>query len=417
MRDFEAYAARIVASGFITDPWFEGAPRFDSTPAILSVEQHRALCAAGEDLTLVLDEALRLLLDDDDQRAAFLRLAPAQEAMLQASGALWHGLARADVFVTDDGSLQVTELNSDTPTGEPEAIVLGVLGQQDHPELDDACARLAPSLAALWTALHQTLVDDVAHKTAAIVYPTEFTEDLSLVRLYRQLLEESGFKVILGSPFNLHADDDGGLSLFGERVTLLLRHYKTDWWGERESVWLDDAITDHEALRGPLTAVLTAQSRRKVAVANPFGSVAVQNKRLMAFCWERIHRFSTRSQQAIERLIPYTARLEAVHEAQIRADKDNWVIKSDYGAEGDEVIIGRFTDAAAWEKTLQLARPGRFIAQRFFQAKQVDGVVENHGVFVVAGEACGVYTRRDKGHTDASALSVPTLIKHDRSTS
>ena len=411
MSDFDAYAARIAASGFITDPWLDGAPRFDATPTVLSVVAHRALCAAGEDLTFVLDEALRLILDDDDQRAAFLKLTPTQEAMLQASGPLWHGLARADVFVTDDGGLQVTELNSDTPTGEPEAIVLGMLGKQDHPTLDDACARLAPALAGLWGALHQTLVDDVDNKTAAIVYPTEFTEDLSLVRLYRQLLQESGFRVILGSPFNLGADDDGGLTLFGERVTLLVRHYKCDWWCERESVWLDDTISDSAALAGPLSAVLSAQAQRKVCVANPFGAVAVQNKRLMAFCWERIHRFSTRSQQAIERIIPYTARLEAVHEAQIRSDKDNWVIKSDYGAEGDEVIIGRLTDAATWEQTLKLARPGRFIAQRYFQAKVEDGIVENHGVFVVGGEACGVYTRRDKGHTDPSALSVPTLIQ------
>ncbi len=413
MSDFDAYAARIVASGFITDPWLDGAPRFDSRPTILSAEQHRALCVAGEDLCFVLDEALRLVLDDDDQRAAFLGLTPTQEVMLHASAPLWHGLARADVFVTDDGSLQVTELNSDTPTGEPEAIVLGALGKEDHPDFDDACARLAPALAALWRALHGSLVDASAARTqtAAIVYPTELTEDLSLVRLYRQLLEELGFKVILGSPFNLTADDDGGLSLFGERVTLLVRHYKSDWWGERESVWLDDVIRDREALQGPLGAVLEALARRKVAVANPFGAIAVQNKRLLAFCWERIHRFSTRSQQAIERIIPYSARLEAVHEAQMRADKDNWVIKSDYGAEGDEVIIGRLTDAATWEQTLKLARPGRFIAQRYFQAKAVDGIVENHGVFVVAGEACGIYTRRDHGHTDPSALSVPTLIK------
>lgn len=410
---FDDYAARITASGFITDPWLDGAPRFDARPTFLSPDQHAALCEAGEDLCAVLDEALRLLLDDEGQRKQFLPLTPVQELMLRQSSGLWHGVARADVFVVDDGGLQVTELNSDTPTGEPEAIVLGRLGEQDNPGCEDACARLAPALATMWSALHASLVDVDASKqqAAAIVYPTELTEDLSLVRLYREILEELGFAVVLGSPYNLVADDDGGVSLFGAPVSLLLRHYKTDWWSERESAWKDDEIIDREALQQPLTAVLEAQARRKLVVVNPFGAIAVQNKRLLAFCWERIHRFSTRGQQIIERIIPYTARLETVHEAQLRADKDNWVIKSDYGAEGDEVVVGRLVDAAVWEETLKQARPGRFIAQRYFQAKQVDGIVENHGVFVVAGEACGVYTRRDRGHTDPTALSVPTLIK------
>jgi len=411
---FDDYAARITATGFITDPWLDGAPRFDAKPATLSAAQHAVLCSAGEDLTAVLDEAVQLLFEDEEQRRAFLPLTPAQQAMLASSGGLWHGLARADVFFVDDGngplSVQVTELNSDTPTGEPEAIVLGRLGKADHPDLADACADLAPALARLWRTLHDSLVDG-PQGAAAIVYPTELTEDLSLVRLYQKILDELGFDVVLGSPYNLMVGDDGGLELFGRRITLLVRHYKTDWWGERESAWRDDTIVDREALLEPLQAVLSAQAARKCAVVNPFGAIAVQNKRLMAFCWERIHRFSTKGQQIIERIIPYTARLEAVHEAQLRADKDNWVIKSDYGAEGDEVVIGRLVDAAVWEDTLKQARPGRFIAQRWFKAHDEGGVVDNHGVFVVAGVACGVYTRRDRGHTDPTALSVPTLIK------
>jgi len=409
--DFDAFARRIVDLGFINDPWLDGLPRFDATPTVLSPEEARELSTAGEDLAAVIDEAVQLLLDDDEQRAAFLPLLPTQALMLEASQGLWHGIARADVFVTDEG-LQVTELNSDTPTGEPEAIVLGLLGRQDHPELDDPCATLAPRLAALWQTMHARFVDDSARRVAAIVYPTEFTEDLSLVRLYRQILEESGWQVVLGSPYNLGIDDDDRLELFGEHPSLVLRHYKTDWWAERQSVWTDDTVLDPAPLSAPLQALLRAQAARTAVVVNPLGAIASQNKRLMAFCWERIHRFSTPAQQTIQRLIPYTARLESMHEVQLRADKDRWVIKSDHGAEGDEVIIGRLTSPEVWEKTLEKARPGRFIAQRYFQARRdARGVIENHGVFVVGGEACGIYTRRDRGLTDATALSVPTLVR------
>ena len=263
--------------------------------------------------------------------------------------------------------------------------------------------------------MHDALVDhDGGPRVAAIVYPTEFTEDLSLVRLYRQLLEESGWSVVLGSPYNLAATDDGGVALFGARPSLVVRHYKTVWWGERETAWTDEDVRDRAALRAPLEALLKAQAARKVAVVNPFGAVVAQSKRVLAFCWERLHRFSTSSQQAIQRFIPYTARLEAMHGEQLRADKDNWVLKSDHGAEGDEVVVGRFVDELTWERALHLARPGRFVAQRFFEAARHGGMIRNHGVFVVGGEACGVYTRLDHGLTDPSSLSVPTLVTPSR---
>jgi hypothetical protein len=39
------------------------------------------------------------------------------------------------------------------------------------------------------------------------------------------------------------------------------------------------------------------------------------------------------------------------------------------------------------------------------------GRAANHGVFLVAGKAAGTYTRLSVGPTDATALSVPTLVK------
>ena len=105
------FADRIVDKGLINDPWFDDAPRFGSTPVVLDTDEHRALCDAGEALAAVIDEAVKLLLDDDVQRAQFLPLLPTATALLTASGGMWHGIARADVFVTKDG-LQVTELNS-----------------------------------------------------------------------------------------------------------------------------------------------------------------------------------------------------------------------------------------------------------------------------------------------------------------
>ncbi len=130
----------------------------------------------------------------------------------------------------------------------------------------------------------------------------------------------------------------------------MLRHYKTDWWGERQSAWDDEELLDPKPLEEPLEAVLAAMLDARVAVVNPFGAVVPQNKRAMALMWEQIHRFSRRAQDTIRAHVPVTKRLEAFHKEQLAAQKDDWVLKSDYGAEGDEVVIGKLVTPEVWQR-------------------------------------------------------------------
>ena len=55
---------------------------------------------------------------------------------------------------------------------------------------------------------------------------------------------------------------------------------------------------------------------------------------------------------------------------------------------------------------------GRWIAQRWFEVERdAAGEAVNYGVFLVAGEASGLYLRASSGPTDAGALSVPALVR------
>jgi len=258
----------------------------------------------------------------------------------------------------------------------------------------------------------EALVTGDAKRSVGLVYPTEFTEDLSLVRLYKRWLEGAGFEVALGSPYNLSADEgDATVRVFDEPVSLLVRHYKTDWWSERASAWTDEELLDPAPLTGPLYTALRAQAEGKTAIVNPFGAVVPQNKRTMAFMWEHIHRFSVRGQDLIRELIPITSRLESLHPELLKAQREEWVLKSDYGAEGEEVVIGKLSTAAEWAACLELARAGRWVAQRYFEAElDAAGRHTNYGVFLIAGQPAGLYVRRQSGATDASAESVPVLI-------
>jgi glutathionylspermidine synthase len=413
---YDAFAQRVIADGIILDPWIDGEPRLSAEPLVITAAEARALLKVGEDVAALYQEACQLVAEDEDLLDHFFALSPAQKLMWNASRPLWHGIARADVFATAEGYV-ITELNCDTPTGEAEAVVLGRVARAAHSDLADPNADLERRFGAMVEVLAAQLVDGVAPRTVGLVYPTEFTEDLSVIRLYRRWLEALGFAVVLGSPYNLGADKDGErATLFGRPLGAIVRHYKTDGWGERASPWDDETVPDALPLAAPLEHALRASAFRKTAVINPFGAVVPQNKRTMAFMWEHIHRFSTHARGLIERHVPYTSRLETIHKERLLADREGWVLKSDYGAEGEEVIIGRETDDPTWAASLQHARPGRWVAQRWFEAIRDErpggaGQPLNYGVFVIAGEACGIYVRRQAGATDDHAVSVPVLVR------
>src|SRR5437016_4053174 len=123
MTDYAAFAARLTASGVISDPWFEGQPRFQQFPLVLRAAEQAALYRTAEEMAAAWNELCLLCAAEPGLVSGFLGLTAMQQALWQASAPLWHGIARADVFLTDDGPM-VCELNCDTPTGEAEAVLL-----------------------------------------------------------------------------------------------------------------------------------------------------------------------------------------------------------------------------------------------------------------------------------------------------
>jgi hypothetical protein len=401
---YAALARRLTESGVIPDPWTDGRPRFRAHPLLLGAGEAEELAQAGEDVGRLWDEACRLCAADPALLDDFLGLSPVQKLMWSATAPAWHGIARADLFRLADGRLATTELNCDTPSGQPEAVVLGRIFAEAG--LFDLNAQLEARLIAL--------VDELAGRrplAIGIVYPTELTEDLGMIALYRRWFEARGHRVVLGSPYNLAPLPRGRVALFGTACDVIVRHYKTDWWGERETVWSDAApFPDAAPLDGPLDAILDAVVEGGCQVINPFGAVVPQNKRIMALMWEQTARFSAWGQAAIQRLVPETRRLETLDPATL--DRQHWVLKSDYGCESDEVILGTRVTADVWAASLERAVPGRWVAQRRFDAVGDEpGGIINHGVYLVAGRVSGLYCRVEPIDASGVVQSVAAMVK------
>jgi hypothetical protein len=248
-------------------------------------------------------------------------------------------------------------------------------------------------------------------KTVGVIYPTELSEDLAMITLFARWLEEAGWRVVTGSPFNLRRTKRG-IEVLGVAVDLIVRHYKTDWWGERLPVWADAPdYPDPLPLDEPLGDLLGAEMAGEVTVVNPFGSVVTQNKLSLAFFWEEQQRFSRRAQSWIHRYIPETYCLSRLSREQLRNERQEWVMKSDYGCEGEETVCGAFVSEEVWDKTIEHALSHRFVAQRFFRARADEqGRLANFGVYVLGGSACGFFTRLSHQSTGYTAVTVPTFV-------
>ena len=408
---YAAFAARLRAGGIISDPWLEGRPRFHPEPVLLTAREQGALYRAAEEMAKAWNELCALCAADPGLVTGFLGLTEVQQALWWSSAPHWHGIARADVFFTKDGPL-VCELNCDTPSGEAEAVLLNRAAA--IPGLSDPNAALPGRFCAMIEAVGRSVRPAGPEPlSVGIIYPTEMPEDLSMVLLYRQWFEERGWRVTLGSPFNLRRLGPRVAGFFDTPCHVFLRHYKTDWWTERRPAWADEAeAPDPEPLCGPLAVILRSALAGTCAVVNPFGAVVPQNKRAMALMWERSDLFSEESRSAIRRYLPQTLRLESLERQRLLAEREKWVLKSDYGCEGDQVVIGAETEPDAWEACVGVALPGRWVAQRHFRAlRDRDGAAANHGVYLVAGEAAGLYTRLSVGGTDRHALSAPVLVR------
>jgi glutathionylspermidine synthase len=429
--DYNAFAAALQATCRISDPWVEGKPRFCAEPALVPASLYRRLCEAAERIGALYDE-LCSIVEREPALLDFFSLTPFERLMWFASGGAWHGIARLDLFELRAGEIVMCEMNSDTPSGEAEATLLNEFfaasfAAEYNPNRNFPArfVEMVRSFAALddKSFAGDNIGDNSflsaragGGKCVGIIFPTEIPEDLSMILCYEEWLKNAGFEVVMGAPYNLHVLPNGNVGLFGRRVDIILRHYKTDWWAERESPWKDGIpFADEEPLAREIGILIEALCAGRVQIVNPLGATLTQNKLTMAFFWSEMERFSAESQETVRQYVPYTLRLRDAAAAE-GLDKNEWTLKSDYGCEGDEVIIGRAVSEDIWRQSLEQAIPERWVLQRFFDARPTkDDLIPNYGVYLVGGRAAGIYTRFAPAQTDYRALSAATFLYPDAS--
>ena len=140
--------------------------------------------------------------------------------------------------------------------------------------------------------------------------------------------------------------------------------------------------------------ILEAERNRKVTVVNPFGAMLAQSKITLALFWEEMERFSDDGKARIRGLIPETYRLDTITRERAKREKDQWVLKSDFGCEGDEVVIGKAHDQETWDHVIDVTMEHTWVLQRYFEIRPLPtGQLPNYGVYLIAGEPSGLLVR------------------------
>lgn len=410
---FGAFAQQLLGSCYVSDPWAYSTRRFDERPLVLATPFYERLLALGDAIGALYDEVARVVWDDPSLLDSFYRLTPYQRSMWLGSGGQWHGFARMDAFHCTGDRLLVCELNADTPSGQSDVVACSVAHGARYPELLDVNAQYLDRLEAMVRGWWSARAPEQPLRAVGIIYPTDLPEDVALVRLYQRRFEAMGCRVVLGSPYNVQRRSDGGVAMFDTPLDLVWRHYKTDWWGERERVHLDaPEISDTEPLEQTLW-LLEAERAGKLLVINPFGSIIAQDKRSLALMWEYKDRFSEAAQATIEAHIPPTYRVETIGRERLKSERTRWVLKSDYGCETDEVTLGRLALDAWWHGELDGAVAGRWVVQEAFEvAKDLEGREANIGIYLIGGTTSGLYIRlasNDEPTTHGAVVATPFI--------
>ena len=401
--------APLQQAGLIDDPWSRGVHRISGDPVVLTLATAAALAEAACAVAMMLDHAVQAIAADP-QLANDLGLSPSLAALARLDAPRWLALARADVFLVAGQLPQVCEINCDTPTGLAECTELGrVAAAGNRSGYSDPSARLRER----WlTMVRSCIAGDHRGAVVGLIDATEMTEDLGHVRLLARWLHDDGFTVVRGSPFNLHPCPGQSVGLFGVPCAVLIRHYKTDWWAVRSSPWSDEPPPPSAtSLTREIALIAEAMAAGTVAVLNPWGAAFGQSKRTLALPWERPSLFSAEMQDLTRRHLPETRFMTSLSVEQLHAEREQWVLKSDFGCEGDEVVMGSMTTDEEWATALRVAHPQRWVVQRAFTPElDRDGYLVNHGVFLIGGMPSGIFSRRSRGPTDDRALASPTLV-------
>lgn len=367
-------------------------PPFLTEPLVLSRHDHETIVSITERVhSLLMRARHKVTLNPDLCR--FLGLDDWTTGLLRMEEALTKNLeiARYDLFRTRTGGWQISEVNSDVPSGFNESSFMNeTLCRDSGVEIPlSVTERFADELASLGAG------------KIAMVYGTAYAEDLQLCLFLRDRLAERGRAALLASPAHLKMRK-GQPCFWDDVVQAVYRVYPVEWFS---------ALSHRDAWKELIQA--------GVVLVNPFRTIITQSKNFFALLHRDSETFFSKDDWTwLKGYLPYTKPFALRDTGTLLKEKERWVLKPVFGRMGYDVSIGPDCSVENWQKALDDAgrKPESFCLQEFFDVEPHDLGHERVylciGVFVVNGKFAGYFTRASLGRlTTYEAMDVATVIE------
>ena len=239
--------------------------------------------------------------------------------------------------------------------------------------------------------------------------------------LFKAYFETNGYSTTIADPRDLELRE-GKLHHGGFGIDLVYRRVLTTELLEK----VDEC-----------RAFVDAYKAGAAVFVNSFRTKFVHKKMLFGVLTDERHQhyFSEAERQAIRESVPWTRRIEDARTTHadsdvdllefVRANRETLVLKpnDDYGGHG--IFIGWESDAAAWDKAIEEALRGDYLAQeRVNTSREVFPFVDESGVQMIEqlldldpllffGKVAGAFTRLSSSslaNVTSGAGMVPTMI-------
>lgn len=295
---------------------------------------------------------------------------------------------RFDFHPTTEG-WRVSEVNADVPGGFSEATEFTRAIAAHHPGL-------VPTGAPGEAWADAITSHAPARATGALLFAPGFVEDQQVVSYLAGLLRARGVSAVLAQPQQLAWRDGRAwleTSAHHGPLDFVVRFFQAEWLPKLP--------------RGVAWQPLVVGGR--TPVGNPGISVLLESKRF-PLVWDRL-RTPLPTWRALlpeTRPMPFDA-------AGVSAE---WMLKSAYSNNGDDVLHRELTPLAEWRKSTRWLAFGRggWLTQRRFESRPIEtpwGPMHVClGVYVIDGRAAGMYGRLSRGPiVDFRAADVAVLTE------
>lgn len=330
---------------------------------------HRVLCKVIERYRA--DEEYRKLFDFDERLVELILLPRDYDAVLP--------FARVDTFLNEeDYRIHFCEFNGDGSAGmnENREITNAVTNTEAFRVFAESHAVAGCDLFEPWVRTFLDIYDTyrfkVEHPRIAIC---DYLENgvVDEFHIFAEKFREAGVECVVADVRDLAFDGEVLTTPDGLPV---------------HAIWRRSVTNDVLEFWDDSQALIDAVRARKVALIGAFSGHIVHDKQLfeMLFAPET-QAFLTEEEIAfVEETVPMTAFLDesVVNLAQIRANKDEWIVKptDHYGA--DNVYAGCEVSQQEWERVIDEFANGRagysFIVQRYIRPFKTDTLPPDAGI-------------------------------------